>query len=107
MLERLVQRAGFGSAMVVTAHAPDDMAVTDLLDAPPHGWMALGSPEAVAAGAAWLRAGVTALLRVPSALVPSEPNFAINPAHPDADRIVATDPVPLMWDPRLFGIPPR
>lgn len=106
MLERLVQRGVIGSAMVVMAEVPEDVAVTDLLGAPPPGWMALGSPEAVAAGAAWLRAGATALLRVPSVLVPSEPNYAINPAHPDAARIAISEPVPLIWGPRLFGVPP-
>ncbi len=107
MLERLVQRRGFGDAMVVTADVPDDLAVTDLLADPPPGWMALGSPEAVAAGAAWLRAGRTALLRIPSSLVPSEPNYAINPVHPDAARIVIGPPAPLVWDPRLFGVPAK
>lgn len=105
MLERLVQRRVFGNTLVVEADAPDDMAWTDLLAAPPPGWRALGSPEAVAAGAAWLREGRTALLRVPSALVPREPNWVINERHPDAAHIRAGTPEPLEWDPRLFGIP--
>jgi RES domain-containing protein len=56
----------------------------------------------VQAGRAWLLAGLTAVLRVPSALVPREPNYVINPAHPDALRIRVADPVPLDWDVRLF-----
>ena len=91
--------------MVVEAEMPDDMPWTDLLETPPLGWRALGSPEAVAAGEAWLREGQTALLRVPSALVPREPNWMINVCHPDAKRVKAGAPEPLEWDPRLFGIP--
>lgn len=105
MLERLVQRRRIAGTAVVEAQVPDDIAWTDLLDAPPLGWRALGSPEAVAAGAVWLRQGGTALLRVPSALVPREPNWVVNVSHPDAARIEAAAPEPLEWDPRLFGVP--
>lgn len=107
MLERLVQRRGFGSAMVVTADVPDGVACTDLLEKPPLGWMALGSPEAVATGATWLRAGLTALLRVPSVIAPTEANYVVNPLHADAARIVVGDPVDIILDPRLFGGPGR
>lgn len=106
MLERLVQRRALGNTLLVEAEVPDDMAWTDLLTAPPPAWRALGSAEAVAAGDAWLASGRTVLLRVPSALVPREPNWVINSRHPDAGRIEASTPEPLEWDPRLFGIPP-
>jgi RES domain-containing protein len=46
------------------------------------------------------------LLRVPSALVPREANYVVNPAHPDAQRIKVGAPEPLEWDARLFGVPP-
>jgi RES domain-containing protein len=45
------------------------------------------------------------LLRVPSAVVPQEANYLVNPAHPDAVRIRAGAPDTLIWDARLFGIP--
>lgn len=106
MLERLVQRRALGGTLVVEGVVPNDMKWTDLLESPPVGWRALGSPEAVAAGEAWLQDGRTALLRVPSALVPREPNWMINVRHPDAQRIEAGRPETLEWDPRLFGVPP-
>ena len=105
MLERLVQRRNLGDTLLVEATAPDDLAWEDLMAAPPRGWQALGSPEAAAAGAAWVRAGRTALLRVPSVLVPREPNWLVNSRHPEAVRILAAAPVRLDWDRRLFGIP--
>ena len=105
MLERLVQRRSLGGTVIVEADVPNELAWSDLLDTPPRGWRSLGSPEAVAAGEAWLREGRTALLRVPSALVPREPNWIVNVRHPDAQRITAGTPAPLEWDPRLFGVP--
>jgi RES domain-containing protein len=37
-------------------------------------------------GSAWLRRGSSALLRVPSALVPETANYLLNPLHADAKR---------------------
>jgi RES domain-containing protein len=36
----------------------------------------------------WIKAGCSAALRVPSALLPQESNFLLNPEHPDFDRLV-------------------
>lgn len=105
MLERLVQRSRLGQTLLVEADVPDDIAIEDLMTSPPPHWRALGSPEAVAAGGEWAASRRTALLRVPSALVPREPNYLINPAHPDAARIVVGTAEPLVWDSRLFGVP--
>lgn len=104
MLERLVQRRNLGGTLLVEAEAPDDLAVEDLTSAPSAGWRVLGSPEAVAAGSSWLAAGRTALLRVPSAVVPREANYLVNPAHPDAASLRVGAPQPLEWDARLFRI---
>lgn len=105
MLERLVQRRNLGDTVMVEADVPDDLAIEDLLDQPPPNWRALGSPEAAAAGGAWVASGRTSLLRVPSALVPREANYLVNPAHPDTSRIRVSAPVALEWDARLFGVP--
>jgi RES domain-containing protein len=105
MLERLVQRSSLAGTLLVEAEVPDDMAWDDLLTTPPEGWRAIGSPQAMAAGAAWLAAGRTALLRVPSAVVPREANVLLNPGHADFARLRVSAPEPLEWDARLFGIP--
>jgi len=106
MLERLVQRRNLGRTLMVEAEVPSDLAVEDLMDQSPPNWRALGSPEAVAAGGEWIRSGRTPLLRVPSALVPREPNYLVNPAHRDARRIGVSAPELLEWDARLFAVPP-
>lgn len=106
MLERLVQRRNLGRTLLIEADIPPGVAIEDLMDCPPPNWRALGSPEAAAAGGEWLTSRRTAVLRVPSALVPREPNYVVNPGHPDARRIVVKLPEPLEWDARLFGVPP-
>jgi len=52
-------------------------------------------------GDGWVRSRRTAVLRVPSAVVPVESNFLINPDHPDFSRIAIGAPVPFDVDPRL------
>ena len=53
-------------------------------------------------GDAWLSAGRTALIRMPSVVLPSSINLLVNPAHADARqaRIVSTTRPP--YDRRLF-----
>jgi len=52
-------------------------------------------------GDAWLRSRPTALLRVPSVIVPASSNYLLNPAHPDAGRCQVTSVVRFPLDPRL------
>ena len=53
-------------------------------------------------GGTWLAGGSTALLRVPSAIVPETFNVLLNPAHPDAKRIVVARATEHVMDPRLL-----
>lgn len=53
-------------------------------------------------GDAFVQQAKTAILIVPSALVPGEFNWLINPAHPDSRLIRVQAPVPLHYDPRFF-----
>lgn len=55
-----------------------------------------------AAGDAWLHSNRTALLRVPSAIIPESANILINPQHPDAHAIVPGAIRPFAFDPRLW-----
>lgn len=61
----------------------------------PHG------PEAQALGSEWVRAQRTVALRVPSAVVPGEFNYLLNPAHPDFKRVTIGEAEPFAFDPRL------
>jgi RES domain-containing protein len=52
---------------------------------------------------AWFGERRTALLRVPSALVPAAHNYLLNPLHPDAARIAVVARQTAEFDTRLFG----
>jgi len=52
-------------------------------------------------GGGWLRAGRTALFRVPSALVPATFNVLLNPLHPQAASIRIQSVIEYPFDPRI------
>ena len=52
-------------------------------------------------GTAWLQKKETALLRVPSAIVPETANFLLNPAHPDAKKFKIIEAFLYPFDVRL------
>lgn len=58
--------------------------------------------ETALVGDRWVGSQRSALLRVPSAVVPGEDNYLLNPAHPDAKRARAGRAVPFAFDRRLL-----
>lgn len=52
-------------------------------------------------GTSWARSGASAVLSVPSVVVPNERNYLLNPAHPDFSRIRFSVPKPFVFDKRL------
>lgn len=79
--------------MVLTMSAPtlparwrDDPAPSDLQDI----------------GRLWVQTATAPVMRVPSAVIPSEWNVLINPAHPEAARITIGAVDPFSLDPRLL-----
>ncbi len=53
-------------------------------------------------GSAWLRETRSAVLSVPSVLVPGTRNYLINPAHPDFASIEIIGLTDFQFDPRLI-----
>jgi RES domain-containing protein len=53
-------------------------------------------------GTQWCLLRRSAMLKVPSAVVPGEFNYLLNPAHPDFSLIRASAPRPFSFDPRLW-----
>ena len=53
-------------------------------------------------GAQWVKSGSSAVLRVPSVLVPEEFNYLLNISHPDFKKIKIDDSVPFRFDPRMW-----
>ena len=61
-------------------------------------------PRTQAIGDDWLRGATKPVLRVPSAIIPEEPNYLLNPSHPDFPQIAITEPERFAFDPRLIDV---
>jgi RES domain-containing protein len=61
------------------------------------------SPSTQVLGDRWARAGRSAVLAVPSVIIAGEPNYLLNPAHPDFKTIVISKPEAFAFDPRLLA----
>jgi RES domain-containing protein len=70
----------------------------------PSNWRATPAPPALAdIGTAWAQKMSTAILAVPSAIVPNETNYLLNPRHDDFAQIRVAAPERFSFDPRLLG----
>ena len=81
-----------------------DEALVESLDPSrlPSSWRRHPAPVAVVAlGDEWLREARSAVLRVPSVVVPMEPNFILNPLHPAFREIAIGKSEVLQVDARL------
>jgi RES domain-containing protein len=58
-------------------------------------------PETQAIGDRWVADLTSAVLQVPSVVVPDEFNYVLNPAHPDFRRVTIGPPSSFPFDPRL------
>ncbi len=68
----------------------------------PRSWRQYPAPASLQRlGNAWLDRSSACVLRVPSALVPSESNFLINPVHSDIRKLRILRKAPFRFDPRL------
>jgi RES domain-containing protein len=68
----------------------------------PSNWRSDPAPSALQAlGERWVAARKSAVLRVPSAIIDTESNYLLNPAHSDFRRIVVGKAERFHFDPRL------
>jgi RES domain-containing protein len=75
------------------------------LDPFPGGWDAVPSGlTSRKVGDEWGALGSSALLIVPSAIIPDESNILINPSHADAANIKSTTLKRWIYDPRFFDL---
>ena len=69
----------------------------------PEGWNEDPAPVALRfIGDEWCRSKKSLLLAIPSAVVPLEKNYLINPLHPKLSALKIGDPIDLPIDPRLL-----
>lgn len=103
-LEVLVHEEDGAVLEAYTAVAVDfgDIRVADLEGEPPSDWRSYPPPASTQViGDAWVARCRTAILRVPSVVVPVEHNFLVNPRHQDARRLVIGKPMAFPFDERL------
>lgn len=105
ILELLVNmdRRQIGDMVGIPADLPEDLPMTVIEPrALPARWRHTPAPLALRDyGQRWLEEGKTAALKVPSAVVPVEFNYLLNPTHPEFSRIVIGSPARLAFDERL------
>jgi RES domain-containing protein len=82
---------------------PDTLKPSELpLAKLPRHWRKYPAPPALQRlGNAWLDVATSAALRVPSAIIPSEHNYLLNPAHPDMRALRVVRKADFQLDPRL------
>jgi RES domain-containing protein len=59
------------------------------------------APNPATTGAQWIVSRKSLALRVPSVLVPPEPNYLLNPNHPQMPQIRIGEPTDFIFDARL------
>jgi RES domain-containing protein len=59
-------------------------------------------PELAVIGEQWFHASRTAILSVPSVVIPHERNFVLNPIHPEFTQLSIGPPEPFSFDPRMW-----
>jgi RES domain-containing protein len=66
-------------------------------------WRSFPAPPGLAAiGEQWFRASRTAVLSVPSVVIPHERNFVLNPAHREFAQLSIGRSEPFSFDPRMW-----
>ena len=83
----------FDEALVET-FATSDLP-TDWNEEPP-------PPSTAEIGDRWVKESRSAVLELPSVIIPAEPNYLLNPAHSDFKSIRIGKPTPFSFDPRLI-----
>ena len=91
--------------VAVEIHIPPDVDGESLAtSALPPNWRTYPAPAALASiGQRWLTEAKTAVLSVPSAVVPRERNLILNPAHKDFARLAIGQPEAFSFDPRMWS----
>lgn len=90
--------------VALSADIPDDVHIDYMkMSSLPKNWRSYPVPEEVQdLGTAWVASGSTAVLAVPSAVIPDERNYLLNPAHPDFQRFHLNKPEVFHFDPRMW-----
>ena len=103
-LEVLAHSAKLAADMIVIgARIPKSISIRtiDETDLPANWSGPIATKKTKDIGTSWTKSAATAVLSVPSAVVPNERNYLLNPAHPDFSKIRFSAPKPFVFDKRL------
>ena len=99
-----VSYATLQNYVCIVATIPKKIVQEVYLKSLPRNWREdLPSAEVRALGDRWLNEQKSAALKVPSAVIPVEFNYVLNPRHKDFGKIEIAEPLSLAFDKRLFG----
>ena len=105
-LELLVHlgRGSILSAYVLIACTFEEALVSRLnQERLPSNWRSYPAPpELQLIGDEWVKAGASAVLEVPSAVIANDSNYLLNPRHPYFRAIHVSDPQRFEYDPRFL-----
>lgn len=105
-LENVVHRSSLGlkeSFRTIMVEIPDDLTFQEIKSSSldPH-WREYSQyPYTQALGDQWNKESLSAVLKVPSAIIPEEYNYLINPLHKDSTRIKYLGSEPFNFDERI------
>jgi RES domain-containing protein len=89
--------------VTIEGEIPEELEIAKLdVNSVPAGWQRTRDESLHRFGDAWIRAGKTVALLVPSAAITGEWNVLLNPVHLDFSRIVLRDAQPFAFDARMF-----
>jgi RES domain-containing protein len=89
---------------IMVIHIDDELSIHKLDEKQlPVRWRDRDSSALQDIGMQWLTDGQEAVLSVPSAVIPHESNYLINPAHPEFSKISLLEVLPLEIDVRFQG----
>jgi RES domain-containing protein len=105
-LENMIRRQGVGfndDFKIMIVEIPDELKVNVLnSDDLEHGWREFkDSSKCQPLGNRWHDEGETAILKVPSAVLPEAFNYVINSTHPDYKKIQLLETTDLIPDKRI------
>jgi RES domain-containing protein len=93
-----------GDLVAIQVDIPDALTIeTVKIESLPRDWRHYPGAEALKdLGTVWAEKASTAILAVPSAIIPEERNYLLNPTHRHFKRIRILKPVAFRFDPRMW-----
>ena len=90
--------------VAIQAEVPDRLAIEIVkISELQKNWRRYPAPEALKdIGTRWAEKASTAILAVPSAVIPEERNYLLNPVHRDFKLVRIRKPVAFQFDPRMW-----